>query len=90
MNIITKYHGLTNKRGSRVVATREGKRVAVVYDDGLSARKNHENALRALVHCDPGAYGTQRWVGGDHIGSTMVWVRLIEEDVVTIVAVEAP
>lgn len=47
--ILTKYHGPTNTRGSRISATDDdGNRVTVPYDHSLSLGRNHDAAAMAL------------------------------------------
>lgn len=46
--IVTKYHGPTNSRGSRVSATAEAGRVYVSYDDSLDTADAHAAAVKAL------------------------------------------
>lgn len=48
--IVTKYHGATNTRGSRVSATAEGgNRISLPWDDALNSEENHRKAALALV-----------------------------------------
>lgn len=64
--IVTKYHGPTNFRGSRVSAIDEGysdipRRVTVSWDHALSSEENHAAAVRAAVR----RWGwSGRWIGG--------------------------
>lgn len=46
--IVTKYHGPTNSRGSRVSATAEAGCVYVEYLDELNTEQNHQRAAFAL------------------------------------------
>ncbi len=46
--IITKYHGPTNTRGSRITAKAYGGQVTVPYDSGLDSPRNHAMAAEAL------------------------------------------
>ena len=47
--IVTKYHGATDTRGSRISAIAEGgHRVSVGYDSGLELIDNHAEAVRKL------------------------------------------
>lgn len=47
--IVTKYHGPTNVKGSRISATSaSGQRVIVGYDHSLSLEENHMAAAQAL------------------------------------------
>lgn len=50
-SIITKYHGPTNVKGSRVSARASGNGVKVTlsYDHALSAEGNHMAAAQALM-----------------------------------------
>lgn len=48
--IVTKYHGATNTRGSRVSATAEGgNRISLPWDDALNSEENHRKAALALT-----------------------------------------
>jgi len=43
--ILTKYHGPTDSRGSRISATdMDGHKVTVPYDHSLSSEENHDKA----------------------------------------------
>lgn len=49
--IVVKYHGPTNTRGSRFVASAEGvKSISVSYDNALSADENATLAAQGLAH----------------------------------------
>lgn len=47
--IVTKYHGPTNYKGSRISARAEAGRVIVHYDHALNIDENHKAAAQALV-----------------------------------------
>lgn len=48
--IITKYHGPTNSRGSRIIARAEGvPALTMSYDYSLNPDQLHEKAARALA-----------------------------------------
>jgi hypothetical protein len=47
--IVTKYHGPTNYKGSRISARAEAGRVIVSYDHALNVDENHKAAAQALV-----------------------------------------
>lgn len=47
--IVTKYHGPTNYRGSRISAKAEAGRVSLPYDHALDAGDNHKKAAQALA-----------------------------------------
>jgi hypothetical protein len=47
--IVTKYHGPTNVRGSRISARADAGRVIVSWDYGLNVGENHAAAARALI-----------------------------------------
>ena len=47
--IVTKYHGPTNTRGSRISAKAEAGRISVSYDHALNASENHRAAAQALA-----------------------------------------
>ena len=70
--IITRYHGCTNTKPSKISASDGGKnRVFVSYDHELDADKNHAIAAQALCL-------KMRWrgelVGGGLPNGDMVWV----------------
>lgn len=47
--IITKFHGPTNVRGSRIKATAAAGSVTVHYDHALNQQGNHDAAAKALA-----------------------------------------
>jgi len=47
--IVTKYHGATNTRGSRIGAKAYGGSILVPYKYELDAYENHERAAHALM-----------------------------------------
>ena len=47
--ILTRYHGATNCRGSRISATCAAARIFVSYDHALNPGGNHEAAARKLA-----------------------------------------
>lgn len=50
-SIITRYHGPTDHKGSRISASAEGvPRVYLSYDYGLNAADNHAAAAAALAN----------------------------------------
>lgn len=74
--IITKYHGPTNTRGSRIWASDcDGNRASVAYDDGAGSESGHFQAVRALCR-------KMDWRGklvcGSLRGSQLVWVWVFE------------
>ena len=72
--IVTKYHGPTNTRGSRISAKCAGGRVSVPYDYALNNDQSHAAAAAALA-AKLGWSG--RMVGGgspDGTGSVFVFV----------------
>ncbi len=48
-SIITKYHGPTNVRGSRVSAKADAGRIVLDWDHALNADNNHVRAAQALA-----------------------------------------
>jgi len=48
--IVTRYHGPTNVRGSRVKATAEAGSVTLSWDDALDSYANHAAAAMALAN----------------------------------------
>lgn len=69
--ITTKYLGPANRRGSRIVASCDAKKITVSWDHSLSPWHNHRQAAKALAKAMSWAYGT--WVGGS-VGGNYVWV----------------
>lgn len=70
--IIMKYHGPTDRRGSRVSATNpDGKRVFLTWNNALNSEKNHLEAAKALC-TKMGWHGPM--AGGGLKGACMVWV----------------
>ena len=59
--IITKYHGPTNTKGSRVSARCDAGRVTIPWDDALSSDENHAAAARDLMR-------HLRWGRYDRVG----------------------
>ena len=47
--IVTKYHGPTNVRGSRISARCDAGRIMVSYDYALNIGDNHKAAAQALA-----------------------------------------
>jgi len=47
--IETKYHGPTDRQGSRVSATAEAGRVVLEWDHALNSERNHMRAAAALA-----------------------------------------
>ncbi len=47
--ILTRYHGPTNTRGSRITAKAEAGRTSVAYDHALNYDQNHRAAALALM-----------------------------------------
>lgn len=74
--IVTKYHGPTNKRGSRVSATAQAGRIYVEWEDGLGIEANHAAAAEAFAR-KWGWFG--KWVqGGLPDGSHVHVIREFE------------
>ena len=73
--IITKYHGPTNYRGSRVSASdSDGNRVYVSYNYGLKDELIHKEALDAFLEKMNWPKG-EKWAFG-HIKEGLVWVNV--------------
>jgi hypothetical protein len=72
--IVTKYHGATNTKGSRISATTgAGIRVYVAYDHALNIDQMHAAACEALLaHMGWG----DGWVGGETGPGMWAWVRV--------------
>jgi len=47
--IVTKYHGPTNYKGSRITARADAGRIIVHYDHALNIDENHKAAAKALA-----------------------------------------
>jgi hypothetical protein len=69
--IVTRYHGPTDRRGSRIAADDgDGNRIVVSYDHALDGEENHRMAAEALK-------SKMGWTGkliGGTIRTGMVWV----------------
>jgi hypothetical protein len=85
--IVTKYHGPTNTRGSRISASCAAGRISLAYDHALNADGNHDAAALALINKLGwyGQYYASGWFrGGQPDGTGNVYVlgdprnRLIE------------
>ena len=71
--IRTKYHGPTNTRGSRIVASdSDGNRVIKPYDHSLSRDGNHDAACQAL--CAKMGWSGLLARGGLRNENVYVWV----------------
>lgn len=68
--IITRYHGPTNFRGSRVTATASAGKATVAWDHALSADENHAEAAKLL--CEKFDW-TGTLVGGTLADGDRVW-----------------
>ena len=80
--IITKYHGPTDRKVSRVSATSEsGERVMLSWDYALNNDENHKAAARAL--CDKlGWHGT--FQGGNIKKQGMAFCFIDPQDQITV------
>ena len=47
--IVTKYHGPTDTKGSRITASYDGRRITVGYDHGIDIDGNHKKAAKAFA-----------------------------------------
>lgn len=81
--IITKFHGPTNTRGSRVSASAAGRRVYVAYDHSYASYDNHGRAVEALCQDrqwpvgEVNEHGHFRWTGGEiPNGYAFVYARI--------------
>lgn len=74
VSIVTKYHGPTNNRGSRISVTANGagrKRIYVEYRHDLNIGDNHAEAVRQYAQLMGWA---GRWItGGTDTGAVAVW-----------------
>jgi hypothetical protein len=71
-SITTRYLGPTDKRGSRVVAECQARRIVVPWRDDLGSDENHDAAAHKLV-CLLG-WGGSWYVGAKHDGKGNVYV----------------
>lgn len=75
--IKTAYHGPTQHRGARIIATCSAPdgRVSLPYDAGLSEDKNHQEAAKALQHLmhEMADWPLRTMVAGSHRGD-YYWV----------------
>ena len=76
--ILTRYHGPTNYRGSRISADYAGGRVYVGYEHELNLAENHANAANVLVHKLEWNTDNGKWVGGTIPSGDMAWVNYTE------------
>ena len=76
--IITKYHGATNFKGSRISARCEGGRVFLHWDDALSADKNHMAAVVALCQKMGNKSWAGTWIAAGLPKGELVWVNNCE------------
>lgn len=60
--IVTRYHGPTNSRGSRIKATCWGGSITVPYSHSANSETNHARAAQAL--CEKMGWHRTGWVGG--------------------------
>lgn len=77
--IITRYHGPTTFRGSRVTARCQGGSITVPWQHGLDQYSNHREAALALAGKMKWRRPTTQWVGGslpDGTGFAFVEVPL--------------
>lgn len=84
--IITKYHGPSNARGSRITASTRnpGQRISVQCADNLSMDENHERAARQLC-TKYGWYG--RFVSGTLKDGSRAWCL---DQLGSVITVKAP
>lgn len=75
--IVTKYHGPTNSKGSRVTANAGlGRKVSVPLDHSLSTFDAHAKAARAL--CEKFRWRGDLIGGGTETGYAFVFVKGIQ------------
>ena len=71
--ILTKYHGPTDTRGSRISATdSDGNRVSIPYPHELNSEEGHHKAAQAL--CDKMKWPGKLTGGGTKNGYAWVFV----------------
>lgn len=70
--IITKYHGATNTRGSRISASDGDNRVSIPYPHELNSEAAHIMAAQKL--CDKLKWTGKRACGGTKTGYVHVFV----------------
>ncbi len=71
--ILTRYHGPTDTRPSRLTARADAGQITVSYDHALNGQQNHRAAAAAMIH-SLGLVGT--WQGGHLHDGSYVWTRL--------------
>lgn len=76
-SIITKYHGPTNARGSRVSAKADAGKVILNWDHALNADDNHAAAARALA-CRLGWTG--EYIGGHLPQSNPAYMCFVRQE----------
>lgn len=59
--IITRYHGPTNTRGSRISATAQAGRIYLAHDYSLGIEENHAKAAEAYARK---SQWSGEWIGG--------------------------
>lgn len=86
--IVTKYHGPTNHRGSRVSARCYAGRITVAVDYSLTSGEAHAAAMRALVEKLSVASGGDgwrgNWTGGHAADGSTVWTKGDNDSTVTV------
>lgn len=76
--ITTKYHGPTERRGSRISASdSDGNKVTLPYDHSLNSDDNHRKAADALMAKMDWAKNTV--LHGGYVKHGMVWVMTFAE-----------
>ena len=72
--IITKYHGPSKVKGSRISArTTSGKRIIIDYDDSMNSEKNHYEVMKRLATLINWDFYPKA-VAGTLPGGSIVWV----------------
>jgi hypothetical protein len=83
--IETKYHGPTNKRGSRVSARWRDFRVSVAYDSELGTIENHAAAVRKICEKAELPHRGSMTLAPGQTREGYAWVRI---DTPSVIAVE--
>lgn len=76
--IVTKYHGPTDTRGSRISASATGHMVTVLWASDLDSEANHRAACKRL--CDKLGWDEDRFYGGAMDDGRWAWVPVFPYD----------
>lgn len=71
--ILTRYHGPTNHRGTRISATAQAGRISVSYDYALNSGDNHAAAAKHLAEQFGWNDFDGEWIGGQLPNQDYAW-----------------